>query len=87
MNAVNMDTGYVNYLSEAEKLDVLRWIREALEKMPPFVAAPTSKASPATSLNFTGSRWTSLWAMVGIPDLVPKRADYTEIFRREGGGI
>ena len=30
MNAVNMDTGYVNYLGDAEKLDVLRWTREAL---------------------------------------------------------
>jgi dihydrodipicolinate synthase/N-acetylneuraminate lyase len=37
-NAVNMDTGYVNYLSEAEKLDVLRWTREALGKDVPFVA-------------------------------------------------
>jgi 4-hydroxy-tetrahydrodipicolinate synthase len=37
MNAVNMDTGYVNYLSEAEKLDVLRWTREALGKDAPFV--------------------------------------------------
>ena len=38
MNAVNMDTGYVNYLSEAEKHDVLRWTREALGKDVPFVA-------------------------------------------------
>jgi dihydrodipicolinate synthase/N-acetylneuraminate lyase len=38
MNAVNMDTGYVNYLSESEKKDVLRWTREALEKDVPFVA-------------------------------------------------
>lgn len=38
MNAVNMDTGYVNYLSEAEKRDVLRWTREALGKGVPFVA-------------------------------------------------
>jgi dihydrodipicolinate synthase/N-acetylneuraminate lyase len=37
-NAVNMDTGYVNYLSDAEKLDVLRWAREALGKGVPFVA-------------------------------------------------
>ena len=37
MNAVNMDTGYVNYLSEAEKLEVLRWTREALGKDAPFV--------------------------------------------------
>ncbi len=38
MNAVNMDTGYVNYLSEAEKLEVLRWTRDALGKDVPFVA-------------------------------------------------
>ena len=38
MNAVNMDTGYVNHLSEAEKQDVLRWTREALGKDTPFVA-------------------------------------------------
>lgn len=38
MNAVNMDTGYVNYLSDAEKQDVLRWTREALGAGVPFVA-------------------------------------------------
>ena len=38
MNAVNMDTGYVNYLSDAEKLSVLRWTREALGGDTPFVA-------------------------------------------------
>src|SRR5262245_5290253 len=38
MNAVNMDTGYVNFLSEEEKLDVLRWAREAFGASAPFVA-------------------------------------------------
>jgi dihydrodipicolinate synthase/N-acetylneuraminate lyase len=38
MNAVNMDTGYVNYLSEAEKVEVLHWTRDALGKDVPFVA-------------------------------------------------
>jgi dihydrodipicolinate synthase/N-acetylneuraminate lyase len=38
MNAVNMDTGYVNYLDEAERQDVLRWTRDALGKDVPFVA-------------------------------------------------
>jgi dihydrodipicolinate synthase/N-acetylneuraminate lyase len=38
MNAVNMDTGYVNYLSDAEKEEVLRWTRQALGKGIPFVA-------------------------------------------------
>jgi dihydrodipicolinate synthase/N-acetylneuraminate lyase len=38
MNAVNMDTGYVNYLSDAEKQEVLSWTRQALGKGIPFVA-------------------------------------------------
>jgi dihydrodipicolinate synthase/N-acetylneuraminate lyase len=38
MNAVNMDTGYVNFLSEAEKISVLEWTRAALGKDVPFVA-------------------------------------------------
>jgi dihydrodipicolinate synthase/N-acetylneuraminate lyase len=37
-NAVNMDTGYVNLLSDSEKLSVLQWTREALGKDVPFVA-------------------------------------------------
>jgi dihydrodipicolinate synthase/N-acetylneuraminate lyase len=38
MNAVNMDTGYVNYLSDAEQHQVLRWTRAALGDGVPFVA-------------------------------------------------
>lgn len=38
MNAVNMDTGYVNYLSDTEKQEVLTWTRNALGKGIPFVA-------------------------------------------------
>lgn len=37
-NAVNMDTGYVNFLSDAEKMSVLKWTREALGNDVPFVA-------------------------------------------------
>src|SRR5438552_11147894 len=37
MNAVNMDTGYVNYLSDDEKAAVLRWTSEALYKKVRFV--------------------------------------------------
>jgi dihydrodipicolinate synthase/N-acetylneuraminate lyase len=37
-NAVNMDTGYVNLLTDAEKLQVLQWTREALGPNVPFVA-------------------------------------------------
>ena len=38
MNAVNMDTGYVNYLSDEEKRDVLKWTRDALGAGVPFIA-------------------------------------------------
>jgi dihydrodipicolinate synthase/N-acetylneuraminate lyase len=37
-NAVNMDTGYVNYMSDPEKKEVLDWTRQALGKGVPFVA-------------------------------------------------
>jgi len=36
--AVNMDTGYANYLTDAERGDVLKWTREALGPDRPFVA-------------------------------------------------
>src|SRR5262245_59121918 len=39
INAVNMDTGYVNYLSEQEQQHVLQWTREALPRNSKFVAA------------------------------------------------
>jgi len=38
VNAVNMDTGYVNYLNEPERLSVLQWTREALGSNTRFVA-------------------------------------------------
>jgi 4-hydroxy-tetrahydrodipicolinate synthase len=46
-NAVNMDTGYVNYLSDAQKSDVLRWTREALGPGTPFVAGAYIENEPA----------------------------------------
>jgi len=38
LNAVNMDTGYVNYLTDPEKENVLDWTRQALGKGVAFVA-------------------------------------------------
>ena len=35
--AVNMDTGYANYLTDGERLEVLRWTRESLGEGKPFV--------------------------------------------------
>jgi dihydrodipicolinate synthase/N-acetylneuraminate lyase len=49
-NAVNMDTGYVNYLSDSEKLDVLRWTREALGPNTPFVAGAYIEHDPGDDI-------------------------------------
>ncbi len=38
LNAVNMDTGYANFLTDDQKQDVLRWTREALGDDASFVA-------------------------------------------------
>src|SRR4051812_25727103 len=38
MNAVNMDTGYVNLLTQEQKHSVLGWTRDALGKDVSFVA-------------------------------------------------
>src|ERR671936_379936 len=38
MNAVNMDTGYVNYLSIEQQRSVLQWTREGLGRSASFVA-------------------------------------------------
>ena len=49
-NAVNMDTGYVNYLSNAEKSDVLLWTREALGPDTPFVAGAYIEHEPGDDI-------------------------------------
>jgi dihydrodipicolinate synthase/N-acetylneuraminate lyase len=49
-NAVNMDTGYVNYLTDAEKSDVLRWTREALGPHTPFVAGAYIEHDPGDDI-------------------------------------
>src|SRR5260370_37030788 len=38
MNAVNMDTGYVNYLDDAGRHDVSRWTRDSLGTGVSFLA-------------------------------------------------
>jgi dihydrodipicolinate synthase/N-acetylneuraminate lyase len=49
-NAVNMDTGYVNYLSDSEKLEVLRWTHEALGPNVPFVAGAYIEHDPGDDI-------------------------------------
>ena len=49
-NAVNMDTGYVNYLRDAEKHDVLDWTRQALGPGVPFIAGAYIENQPGDDI-------------------------------------
>ncbi len=69
MNAVNMDTGYVNYLSEAEKKFVLQWAREALGKNVPFIAGAYIENRDGDTATLYRRQLDSITAVDGIPIL------------------
>jgi dihydrodipicolinate synthase/N-acetylneuraminate lyase len=69
MNAVNMDTGYVNYLSETEKIDVLRWTREALGKDVQFVAGAYIEDQTGGVVGLYRKQMDTIVAHGGIPIL------------------
>ncbi len=69
MNAVNMDTGYINYLSEAEKLDVLRWTREALGKDAQFVGGAYIEGRPGDIVELYREQMDLIVGHGGIPIL------------------
>jgi dihydrodipicolinate synthase/N-acetylneuraminate lyase len=69
MNAVNMDTGYSNYLSEQEKLSVLRWTRETLGKDVPFVAGAYIEGSAGDLVSLYRRQIDSIASLDGIPIL------------------
>ena len=69
MNAVNMDTGYVNYLSEKEKFDVLRWTREALGKDTSFVGGAYIEGRTGDIVELYRKQMDAIVARGGIPIL------------------
>jgi dihydrodipicolinate synthase/N-acetylneuraminate lyase len=69
MNAVNMDTGYVNYLSESEKLDVLRWTRAAIGNGVPFVAGAYIEGQQGEIVSLYRKQMDAIVAHGGIPIL------------------
>jgi dihydrodipicolinate synthase/N-acetylneuraminate lyase len=69
MNAVNMDTGYVNYLSDAEKLEVLGWTCEALGKDVPFVAGAYIEGREGDVVSLYRKQMDAIVRMGGIPIL------------------
>jgi 4-hydroxy-tetrahydrodipicolinate synthase len=69
MNAVNMDTGYVNYLNEAEKLEVLAWTREALGRNVPFVAGAYIEGCDGDVVSLYRKQMDAIVKMGGVPIL------------------
>ena len=69
MSAVNMDTGYVNYLSDAEKLEVLRWTKEALGGNVPFVAGAYIEDRVGEVISLYRSQMDQIVTHGGIPIL------------------
>jgi len=69
MNAVNMDTGYVNYLSESEKKEVLQWTREALGRDVPFVAGAYIEGQTGEIVALYRKQVDEIAAFGGIPIL------------------
>src|SRR2546423_14048084 len=69
MNAVNMDTGYVNYLTDAEQLDVLRWTTEALGKNVLFVAGAYIENKPGDVIALYRRQIDLITKFGGIPIL------------------
>jgi dihydrodipicolinate synthase/N-acetylneuraminate lyase len=67
INAVNMDTGYVNYLNDAEKQDVLRWVREALGKDVTFVAGAYIEGQSGDVVALYRREMERIAALGGIP--------------------
>jgi len=73
MNAVNMDTGYVNYLSDAEKLDVLHWTRDALGEGVPFVAGAYIEGQSGEIIDLYRKQIEPIVRAGGIPILFQTR--------------
>ena len=69
MNAVNMDTGYVNYLSDSEKQEVLHWTREALGPNLPFIAGAYIEGQAGEIVDLYRRQIDSIVAFSGIPIL------------------
>jgi dihydrodipicolinate synthase/N-acetylneuraminate lyase len=69
MNAVNMDTGYVNYMSDADKGEVLGWAREALGKDTAFVAGAYIEGQDGDVVQLYRREMDRIVAHGGIPIL------------------
>ena len=83
MNAVNMDTGYVNYLSDAEKLEVLGWTREVLGKDVAFVAGAYIEGRDGEVVALYRERMDAIVRMGAIPILFQTARLHGKLLKRK----
>ena len=69
VNAVNMDTGYVNYLTVEEQQSVLLWTREALGRSTPFIAGAYIEGLEGDVISLYRKRIDQIVSFGGIPIL------------------
>jgi dihydrodipicolinate synthase/N-acetylneuraminate lyase len=69
VNAVNMDTGYANYLSDEEKMQVIRWAREALGDGVAFIAGAYIEGRDGNMVSLYRRQMDDIFALGGIPIL------------------
>lgn len=67
MNAINMDTGYVNLLTSAEKQNVLCWAREALGAGIPFVVGAFIEHESGDAVALYRREMDAIVGLGGIP--------------------
>jgi dihydrodipicolinate synthase/N-acetylneuraminate lyase len=70
-NAVNMDTGYVNYLTPEERLSVLRWTREVLGPADTFIAGTYIEGLEGDVVSLYRRQMEQIVAHGGTPILFP----------------
>ncbi len=69
MNAVNMDTGYANYLSDEERRQVLTWTREALGAGAAFVAGAYIEGREGDTVSLYRKQMDEIVEWGGVPIL------------------
>ncbi|MGD0693461.1 MAG: dihydrodipicolinate synthase family protein [Terriglobia bacterium] len=69
MNAVNMDTGYVNFLTDSERREVLQWTRQALGRDVPFVAGAYIEGAEGDLVSLYRREMDSIVSFGGTPIL------------------
>jgi dihydrodipicolinate synthase/N-acetylneuraminate lyase len=82
-NAVNMDTGYVNYLSETEQLQVLQWTRDALGSDTRFFAGAYIEGLNGEVVSLYRRKIDQIVAHGGIPILVQTTRLHDQDWRKK----